>query len=654
MLYIVFSLIVSLLVSLILMPWLLKTCYHFHLFDSLDGRKVHKQKIPRMGGVVFVPAAAIAIIATFALRQLFDDDGYNLFHQSSIVLGFGCLTIYFVGALDDLVEVSAKLKLIVQLVVACTFPLCGLYFNSFYGELGILSLPLWFAYPFSVVITILIINAINLIDGIDGLAAGLSVFALSVLGYHFYEINLLTFSICIAALIGTLLVYLPYNIWGTVEGRTKTFMGDSGSLILGVVLAYLCQKYAMDSSPVIPRHSDGLVVAYSAVLVPCFDLCRVALCRLKRGQGIFTPDKTHLHHKFLTAGLGMHPTLFLILLLQVAFYVLNMLLFNFGVGFVVIIAVDVVLYTALNVILPVEKSDETKVVATSEAHAGCDAEKRMNCDGIDAPKISVITSTYNSAATLRDTFESILHQTYGNYELIVVDGVSKDDTMSIVRAYEPLFGGRMKYKSEPDRGLYEAMNKGYAMATGDIVGILNSDDFFSASDVLENVARTFQEDEVEAVYGDVHYVAASNLKQVTRYYSSRVFRPSLMRFGFMPAHPSFYCRRSLVLDKGMFNLKYHVAADFDQIFRLIYKEGVKTKYLHKDFVTMREGGVSNSNLTSRMTIMSEHKDILSNGGLFTNTFLLSLRYIYKILEIIISPYMPNPELPAYVQRPEGK
>lgn len=653
MLYIVFSLILSLVVSLILMPWLLKTCYRFRLFDNFDHRKVHKQQIPRLGGVVFVPAAVIAVVGTFVFQQVMGYDDYNLFHQSSMVFGFGGLLVYFVGILDDLFEVGAKFKLLVQLFVACAFPVCGLYINSFYGELGVDALPLWFAYPFSVFVTVLIVNAINLIDGIDGLAAGLSVFALGVIGYHFYEIRLLVFCICVAALIGTLLVYIPYNLWGTVDGKTKTFMGDSGSLFLGVVLAYLCQKYAMDSSPHIPRHDDGLVVAYSVMLVPCFDLCRVALCRLKRGRGIFAPDKTHLHHKFLAAGIGMHPTLFLILFLQVGFYVLNMVLFHLQVGFVVIVVVDTLIFTLLNVLLPVEKTEKLRpsVITLPERNGVRTTAPSDSIDRMDSPLVSIITSTYNSAATLRDTFESILNQTYKNYELIVVDGVSKDETMDIVRAYEPRFEGRMKYKSEPDRGLYEAMNKGYAMASGEIVGLLNSDDFYSADDVLERVAKAFSKSDVDAVYGDVHYVNASNIQQVTRYYSSRLFRPWLMRFGFMPAHPSFYCRRMVILDKGLFNLKYRVAADFDQIFRLIYKDGIKTEYLHKDFVTMREGGVSNSNLTSRMTIMTEHKDILSNGGLFTNTFLLSLRYIYKILEIIISPYMSNPELPAYVQRP---
>lgn len=265
------------------------------------------------------------------------------------------------------------------------------------------------------------------------------------------------------------------------------------------------------------------------------------------------------------------------------------------------------------------------------------------------PKISIITSTYNSAATVRDTFESILHQTYQDYEVIVIDGVSKDETMDIVRKYAERFDGRLIYKSEPDHGLYEAMNKGYAMATGQIVGLLNSDDFFTSENVLETVAHTFAENDIDAVYGDVHYVSADNLSHVTRYYSSRIFCRALFRFGFMPAHPSFYCRRELILENGLFNLSYRVAADFDQVFRLLYLKNIRAQYLHLDFVTMREGGASNANLSSRMTIMSEHRNILRSHGLYSNFFLLSLRYIYKVLEIIISPIMSRGSQPEYIK-----
>ena len=153
-------------------------------------------------------------------------------------------------------------------------------------------------------------------------------------------------------------------------------------------------------------------------------------------------------------------------------------------------------------------------------------------------KISVITATFNSGKTLRDTIESVLRQTYRDIEYIIVDGASRDDTLDIIREYEPMFGGRMRWISEPDRGIYDAMNKGIGMATGAVVGLLNSDDFYTDECVLERVAAEIMD--VDAVYGDIHYVDDGDLTKCVRYYSSKGFRRWKMRMGFMPAHPSFY------------------------------------------------------------------------------------------------------------------
>ena len=156
-------------------------------------------------------------------------------------------------------------------------------------------------------------------------------------------------------------------------------------------------------------------------------------------------------------------------------------------------------------------------------------------------KISVITATYNSATTVRDTFESLLAQTYQDIECIVVDGASKDGTLDIIREFEPRFGGRMKWSSEPDKGIYDAMNKGLARATGDVVGLLNSDDFFTAPDILEEVAKAFEADNtLDAVYGDIHYCKWDDVTRPVRYYSSKGFRRWKMFIGYMPAHPSLY------------------------------------------------------------------------------------------------------------------
>lgn len=249
-------------------------------------------------------------------------------------------------------------------------------------------------------------------------------------------------------------------------------------------------------------------------------------------------------------------------------------------------------------------------------------------------KITIITATYNSGATLCDTMESVLRQTYRDIEYLVIDGASKDNTLDIVRNYEPMFNGKLKYISEPDKGIYDAMNKGIRMATGDVVGILNSDDFYTTDTVLEQVAQAMAQTDTDAVYGDVHYVEDKDLSRSVRYYSSRYFKRNLMRFGFMPAHPSFYCRRKVYERYGAFDISYKIAADFENLLRLIFVNKIRTEYIPADFVTMRMGGASSSGLKSHRQIMKDHLRALKQNGVFSNVLFLCLRYPYKIGEVV--------------------
>ena len=246
-------------------------------------------------------------------------------------------------------------------------------------------------------------------------------------------------------------------------------------------------------------------------------------------------------------------------------------------------------------------------------------------------KISIITATFNSGATLRDTMESVLRQSYQYYEHIIIDGLSNDSTLSIIAEFEPRYAGRLKYISEKDKGLYDAMNKGINMASGDVIGILNSDDFYTSSDVLSTVAKEIED--VDAVYGDIHFVAPSNLSKCTRYYSSKPFRPWMMRLGFIPAHPSFYCRREIYSRYGLFDLDFKVAADFELLLRLIYINRISTKYIEKDFVTMRTGGASTSGFKSYKSGLNDHMLAYRKNNINGSYFLESLRYIYKLIEV---------------------
>ena len=248
-------------------------------------------------------------------------------------------------------------------------------------------------------------------------------------------------------------------------------------------------------------------------------------------------------------------------------------------------------------------------------------------------KISIITATYNSGKTLRDTLESVLSQTYGDFEHLIIDGGSSDNTLDIVKEYEPRYVGRLRWISERDRGIYDAMNKGIALATGEVVGILNSDDFYTSPEALTEVAMMMADRTIDAVYGDVHYVKDGQLGKCVRYYTSRPFHRRWMRFGFMPAHPSFYCRRSVYERYGGFDLSYKVAADFENLLRLLFVHRISTRYIPLDFVTMRTGGASSSGLRSHKQIMRDHLRALRQNKVYSNLLFLGLRYPYKLCEV---------------------
>ncbi|OJV86372.1 MAG: glycosyl transferase [Bacteroidia bacterium 44-10] len=245
-------------------------------------------------------------------------------------------------------------------------------------------------------------------------------------------------------------------------------------------------------------------------------------------------------------------------------------------------------------------------------------------------KVSIITTTFNSASTICDTIESVIAQDYTNIEHIIVDGASKDNTMNIVKSY----GNKIScIISEPDKGIYDAMNKGIRVATGDIIGILNSDDFFTSPDVISTIVKSFTQNDIDALYGDVHFVHSDNLNKPVRYYSSKIFKPSLFRYGFMPAHPSFYMKKGCYDLYGLYALDYKIASDYDLLIRYLYKHKIKYQYVQKDFVTMRIGGVSTENMQSRIVLNREIIRACNRYGIKTNMFLLSLKYLYKIFEL---------------------
>ncbi len=245
--------------------------------------------------------------------------------------------------------------------------------------------------------------------------------------------------------------------------------------------------------------------------------------------------------------------------------------------------------------------------------------------------ISIITVAFNSENTIQNTIESIFNQTYQHIEYILVDGGSTDGTKDIIRFYENKINC---YISEPDQGIYDAMNKGIKLASGDIVGILNADDLFYDHSILEKIVKEFNDADIDAVYGDVQFFHLEKQNKIVRYYSSKRFKPYKFKYGIMPAHPSFYAKRELFDKFGFYKIDYQIAADFELLLRFIYKNNIKCRYLEQAFVSMRPGGISNRSFKSNWILNKEILRACSENGVKTNYFYIYSKYFRKIFEFI--------------------
>lgn len=250
-------------------------------------------------------------------------------------------------------------------------------------------------------------------------------------------------------------------------------------------------------------------------------------------------------------------------------------------------------------------------------------------------KISLITATYNSAETVRDTLQSVLNQTFKDIDYIIIDGNSKDNTMDIVKEFEPKFEGRLRWVSEKDKGIYDAMNKGVRMAQGDIVGILNSDDFFASNDVLEKVNAAFTETPaIDGVYADVRYVDWDDTGKTVRMFSGKDFTREKLCWGKMPPHPSFYVKRECYDKFGLYSLDYPICADYDMFVKMIWLGNINTLYINDVFVNMRSGGTSSNGIKVHRKIMRERMRCVREHNMPSNFFKQTSRYFEKIFSLL--------------------
>jgi glycosyltransferase involved in cell wall biosynthesis len=250
-------------------------------------------------------------------------------------------------------------------------------------------------------------------------------------------------------------------------------------------------------------------------------------------------------------------------------------------------------------------------------------------------KVSIITISLNSSNTIRETIESVLCQTYANIEYIIIDGKSTDGTIDIIKNYESIFEGRLKYISEPDNGLYDALNKGIKLSTGDIIGILNSDDYFIDSEVVVNIANAFETHKIDAVYGNLLFVKKYNTSMIVRKWVGSFYKNNSFKVGWHPAHPTFYVKREIYEIYGLYDTSLGVSADFELMLRFIEKYKISTYYLDRYFIKMRMGGESTGSIKKiikgNMNILKAFK---KNEISVTPFCYLLLRLVPKMINIV--------------------
>ncbi len=246
-------------------------------------------------------------------------------------------------------------------------------------------------------------------------------------------------------------------------------------------------------------------------------------------------------------------------------------------------------------------------------------------------KVSIITITYNSEATLKDTIESVVNQTYHDMEYIIVDGKSTDNSLAIIDSYKDKIS---KVISEKDNGLYDALNKGIALATGDLIGIIHSDDFYTDNFVIEKIVKSIKENNSDAAYADLYYVDKVDTNKIFRKWKSGIYKHGIFLNGWMPPHPTFFAKRSCYEKFGSFNLSFVSAADYELMLRFIHKHKIKLAYLPEFIIKMRVGGKSNVSLKNRIRANNEDRKAWIINGLKPKFYTLYAKPLRKIIQLI--------------------
>ena len=326
-LFLLFGFLFAVSLGMVIIPRILVISHKKRLYDVPDARKVHTMPVPRLGGLSFFPVILMSMFLVIGFRLYFWDMdtsslSFNMLYEY-LFLFVGMTLLYLVGVCDDLVGVGYRYKFAVQIAAAFLLVLSGNWFDSFGGLFGIYSVPVWVGVPFTVFIVVYITNAINLIDGIDGLASGLCCIALSVLSVIFFLRGQYVYALLAICTLGILMPFWCYNVFGNANRGHKLFMGDAGSLTLGYVISFLIIHMSVTNEVSPTLSNPYMVIAFSTVLVPLLDVIRVDLHRLREHKNPFLPDKNHFHHKLLRTGMRVRMVMVCIIAISAFFILLN-------------------------------------------------------------------------------------------------------------------------------------------------------------------------------------------------------------------------------------------------------------------------------------------------------------------------------------------
>ena len=337
---------------------LLRVTYKNRIFDMPDERKIHDLPIPRLGGMSFLPTLLLVGVVTIGALYQQNLVGSNFleskqFTQMAYMLG-GAMVVYFVGIADDLSDVGFKIKFAAQFIAASIMAASGLWMRDLFGLYFVHQFHPAVGIPFSILLMMYITNSINMIDGIDGLASGLSMIALGCLAFIFMHEHRFLYSMVSISTLGAVAAFWCFNVFGTREKKRKLFMGDTGSLTLGVILSYLiiCLSFLRPANGP-TRNCKYLIVVFSSLMLPMLDVLRLIVYRLKHHKNPFKADMNHIHHKFLQLGFTQRQALFILLGIDVALIALNALL-SMVLEVNVLFVLDVLIYYVIIKVLTVK------------------------------------------------------------------------------------------------------------------------------------------------------------------------------------------------------------------------------------------------------------------------------------------------------------